>query len=275
MTAAQAQDAPPARRAKPATKTAEKNLSVVTLDDTPPPAIAPSADDKMMVMLQNVIADPTISLERVDQAFALYEKIEGRHARKAFDAAMAAAKAAIPVINKNKHVAFGDTAYDHEDMAEIARTVDPILAGQGLSYRFRVSSKVGEPVSVTCVITHVAGHFEETTLTSGRDESGKKNAIQSIGSALTYLQRYSLKAALGLAAAKDDDGAKSEKTADDLATIDEAQAKEIRGLIDRSKSNVGAFLAMANAESVGDILAKDFEGLKLVLMAKLNNGAAK
>ena len=54
---------------------------------------------------------------------------------------------------------------------------------------------------MTCVLSHRDGHFEETTLTAGRDDSGKKNAIQQVGSTITYLQRYTLKAALGLAAA--------------------------------------------------------------------------
>ena len=39
----------------------------------------------------------------------------------------------------------------------------------------------------------------------GADQSGSKNGFQAIGSAVTYLQRYTLKAALGLSAEVDDD----------------------------------------------------------------------
>jgi hypothetical protein len=80
--------------------------------------------------------------------------------------------------------------------------VTPILGKYGLSYRYRVSSNVNEPIVVTCVVSHKDGHFEETTLLAGRDDSGNKNSIQQVGSTLTYLQRMTLKAALGLAAAR-------------------------------------------------------------------------
>lgn len=228
-------------------------------------------------MLSRIISDPTISIERVEQAFAFHERVQASQARKAFDAAMAAAKAAIPVIKKNCNVTFGEgtktTAYDHEDLAEIARTVDPILSANGLSYRFRVSSAVDAPVTVTCVISHVDGHFEVTTLASGRDTSGAKNAIQSVGSTLTYLQRYTLKAALGLASAKDDDGKTSEATADELATLSDKQIAEFEQLLKDTNSNRAVFLKIAQAESVSDILAKDFEGLKKVFAAKKGNPA--
>ena len=74
---------------------------------------------------------------------------------------------------------------------------------------------------MTCVLSHRDGYSEETTLTAGADDSGKKNSIQAIGSTTTYLQRYTLKLALGLATQdRDDDGASSE----DLPISGAAQA---------------------------------------------------
>jgi hypothetical protein len=229
----------------------------------------------VMAMIERMSTDPTISIERIEQAFAFYEKVQASQARKAFDAAMAAAKADLPVILKNRRVSYGEgarkTEYDHEDLAGIAQAIDPILAKHGLSYRFRTASKVNEPVSVTCVIAHAQGYFEETTLSAGRDDSGGKNAIQAIGSSVTYLQRYTLKAALGLAAAKDDDAKTAEATPDELATLTPAQIAKFESLLKETGSNRAAFLKIAQAESVQDILAKDFDGLTKVLLAKKGN----
>jgi hypothetical protein len=61
-------------------------------------------------------------------------------------------------------------------------------------------------VTVSCIISHRAGHSEENSLSARHDTSGNKNPIQALGSAVTYLQRYTLKAAVGVAAAADDDG---------------------------------------------------------------------
>lgn len=162
-----------------------------------------------MEMLANAI-DKGMAIETIDKLVALAERWDRNTARKAFDEAIAAAKAEIPPIIKNREVDFtsqkGRTHYRHEDMAEIARTVDPILGRHGLSYRYRVTSNVNEPISVTCILSHRLGHFEETTLHGGRDETGNKNSLQGIGSTITYLQRYTLKAALGLSVSHDDDG---------------------------------------------------------------------
>jgi hypothetical protein len=64
-------------------------------------------------------------------------------------------------------------------------------------------------VKVTCILSHKDGHREETTLSGPFDHSGNKNAVQAIGSGVAYLQRYTLKAAVGVAAGHDDDGRSS------------------------------------------------------------------
>jgi len=210
------------------------------------------------------------NVEMYREAVALFKEMDSLAARKAFDNAMADAKAKIPVIRKNKRVGFdhktgGDrTEYSHEDMAEIARTVDPILSEHGLSYRFRVSSNVNEPVMVTCVVSHRDGHFEETTLTAGRDDSGKKNAIQQVGSTITYLQRYTLKAALGLAAAQDDDGNGSEAEAEPApyipppGSVTAEQAGFLIDALEEKGASRKAFLAWAKQSRIEDIPAEHY-----------------
>lgn len=149
------------------------------------------------------------NLELVEKFMALQERWEANQARKAFDAAIASAKAEIKPIVKKQEVDFtsnrGRTNYKYEGFSDIAEHVDPILAKYGLSYRHR-SKQDGKILTITCRLAHRDGHCEETELFAGFDESGNKNGIQSIGSTATYLQRYTLKLALGLAAAKDDDG---------------------------------------------------------------------
>lgn len=156
------------------------------------------------------------NVETLNSLMELQERWEHNQAKKAFDEAIAAAKSEIGPIRKNRHVGYdskkadsGRTEYSHEDFAEIAKQINPILANYGLSYRFRTASPVDGPVSVTCIISHRLGYSEENSLQAPRDVSGSKNPIQAIGSTVTYLQRYTLKAALGLAAENDDDGQQS------------------------------------------------------------------
>jgi hypothetical protein len=161
-----------------------------------------------MSLLNQAVANGNIEL--AERLMTLQERFEKNEARKSFDNAMASAKASIPVIFKNRQVNYGNTNYSHEDLAEISRTIDPILASVGLSYRFRTLSD-NTTVTVTCIISHRDGHAEENSLTGAHDVSGSKNKIQAVGSTITYLQRYTLKAALGLSAAADDDARKGKR----------------------------------------------------------------
>ncbi len=203
------------------------------------------------------------------------------------EAARAAAKAEIPTITKNRTVDFttakGRTHYNFEDLAEIARTIDPILGKYGLSYHWRTSSTPGEPIIVTCFLTHRDGHSSDgNTLSASRDESGNKNGIQGIGSTVTYLQRYTLKAALGLSAAKDDDGvggagqnggggeADTARTAPPRYLTD-AQASTLTQLLSDTKGNPDLFLRLINKPNIQAILAQDFDRM----VALINNTANK
>lgn len=201
------------------------------------------------------------NVETIERLAALAERMEQSRSRRAFDEAIAAAKSEIPTIKKNRVVDFttnkGRTNYVYEDMAGIAETVDPILSAHGLSYRFRTSVAEGGIITVTCVLSHRDGHSEENSLSAGRDESGNKNNIQAVGSTQTYLQRYTLKAALGLAAAKDDDG-RTATTNQNTATITEAQAEEIRRKLDEAGIGADEFCNLGGIDAIPNLRADKF-----------------
>jgi len=222
------------------------------------------------------------STETLAKLMDLQERHEKNQARRAFDAAVADAKAEIPVIAKNRVVDFtsqkGRTHYRHEDLAEIARTVDPILAKHGLSYRFRTSSLPNEPVSVTCILSHRDGYSEENSLTAGRDDSGNKNSIQAVGSAITYLQRYTLKGSLGLAAASDDDGRASSSAEEPPAAISEAQAANLIELMESISYDRQKFLTHFKIETVEALPADRYDiavaSIKKIIDRRQAAGAA-
>jgi hypothetical protein len=204
-----------------------------------------------MDMIQKAVASGA-DIEMVERLMGLNERYEASQARKAFDKAIAAAKAKITPIQRN---ATGHNSKKYADFAAIAKVVDPILSENGLSYRFRTAQS--DRISVTCILSHEAGHSEETTLAGPADTSGNKNAIQAIGSTLTYLQRYSLVQMLGLAAA-DDDG----KAGAGVATITQEQADGLRDLIEVKGANRTAFLKWAKQERIEDIPADQFEACR-------------
>lgn len=209
-----------------------------------------------MDMLARAV-DSGAGLEMVEKLMGLQERWEANQARKAFDEAISAAKAKIPPIERN---AKGHNEKRYANFAAIAKVVDPILSEYGLSYRFRTTQ--GERISVTCVLSHKSGHSEETTLSGPADTSGSKNAIQAIGSTLTYLQRYSLVQMLGLAADTDDDGKAAGKVDDAPpapGSITEAQADNLRELLEAKGASVAAFLGWAKQKRLCDIPADQYD----------------
>ena len=234
------------------------------------PAAPWQREPTAMDLIREALARGT-DLETVKELRALAVEMDRWQARKAFDRAMADAKAEIPPIIKNRTVDYassgGRTSYKHEDLAEIARTVDPILAKHGLSYRFRTTSEPNAPVVVTCIVSHRDGHYEENTLAAGRDDSGKKNAIQQVGSTITYLQRYTLKAALGLAASNDDDGRKAGET-EEPATVSDEQVAELQRRIVETDTDIPTFLRFFGVERLNDLPAKRFDEAARMLARK-------
>lgn len=201
-------------------------------------------------MVERLLASGA-TVEMIEKTMELQERWEANQAKKAFNNAIADAKSEIRPILKNRE---GHTG-KYEDMAAIAKHVDPILSKYGLSYRFR--SKQTDKIYVTCILMHRDGHTEETELSADADKSGSKNPIQSLGSTLTYLERYSLKLSLGLAAANDDDGRAA--GAAPAPTITQEQADKIREQIEAQGLDRDRFLKWAKVEHVEDILATQYE----------------
>lgn len=144
-----------------------------------------------------------IDLEKLSKLMQMKKEWDADQARRAFFEAMTNFQSEVPEIRKSKKVAFGETKYDYAPLSDITRQIKDKCKEHGLSYRWEIKD-TKEEISVTCLITHLDGHTEQTTMTASPDDSGKKNKIQSRGSAIEYLKRYTLIGALGLSTTDSD-----------------------------------------------------------------------
>lgn len=219
------------------------------------PAMAPALSVAQMTPVQMAyqLISSGADFASVKEMMALSKELAADQARSAFNEAVAAAKAEIPTISKN---AKGHNNKAYANFAAYASVVDPIINRFGLSYRFRTEQT--DRITVTCVISHKGGHSEENSLSGPADNSGSKNAIQAIGSTLTYLQRYTLIQALGLAASDDDDGRSHGKNEQDIAKITEAQCSVVRELMEKADLSADQFCQHYSIEAVPDLPAATF-----------------
>lgn len=151
-------------------------------------------------------------IAQIEKFMDLQMKWEADQARKAFVSDMAEFKKNPPRITKDKQVAFNGTSYMHATLGNVTGAIVEGLARHGFSHRWDTEQQQGGQIVVTCILTHKQGHSERTTLSAGRDDSGKKNNIQQMASTVTYLQRYTLLSATGVATndQEDDDGRAAE-----------------------------------------------------------------
>lgn len=158
------------------------------------PTPAPNNPAAMVAAALEQKADVAV-LERL---LDLQLKYEANEARKAYARAMAAFKSDPPRIFKDKEVSYSNTNYRHASLGNVVEQVTQALALHGLTVAWDIDQG-DKRISVTCAVTHTDGHSEKVTLSAGPDNSGKKNPIQQVASTVTYLQRYTLLAAVGLA----------------------------------------------------------------------------
>lgn len=147
-------------------------------------------------------------VEKLEKLMALQERWNEQQAKKSYFESLSQMQAEMPVIRKLKQAAFntksgGQMSYSYASLEDITEQIKPMLLKFGFSYRFEQSFNAGL-IAITCVITHKDGHSESCSMPGTPDMSGNKNALQQAASAVTYLRRYTLTGALGIATADTD-----------------------------------------------------------------------
>ena len=182
--------------------------------------VPPAEEGKALVAAKPSLLDiiDRASKEKVDVAtlaelWRMNLEWEANEARKAFVDAMNQFKAMKIQLPRNRHVKIvpkdqtkSGAEYWHITLDKAAEIIVPALNRVEISHRWEMED-TPEFIRCTCILTHRLGHCEKTTLGAPPDATGGKNAVQARASTVTYLQRYTLLAAVGLAAEDTDDDA--------------------------------------------------------------------
>lgn len=237
----------------------------------------PSAPVTPAHMLQMAV-EQGADLDKLEKLMDLQQRWEETEARKAFVSALNGFKENPPRLSKNKHVQFdtskGRTEYHHATLDHVSSTIGEGLSKHGISHRWNTEQLDGGLIRVTCILTHAQGHSERTALQAVSDQSGGKNGIQAIGSTVTYLQRYTLLAATGMAVADQDDDAQSAAGAAPQYITD-SQVDDLLKAAVAAGVDEEYICTKAKTESIGEIPASRFAAAfnHLSGLAKKNGGA--
>jgi hypothetical protein len=89
---------------------------------------------------------------------------------------------------------------------DIQAAIKPVLQKHGFALTFRTAA-AENVITVTGILSHKAGHREETSIPLPADPSGNKNAVQAVASSVSYGKRYTAAALLNLTSHGEDDDA--------------------------------------------------------------------
>ena len=243
-----------------------KSKKIAKRDGAPPPAV--TEGDAMVAMIERLARDPSVDISRLEKMLDLRRQEADRAARTEFLRALARLQADLPAVER-KGTGHNEKRYARfEDFIEV---VKPELAKHGFSLSFRVA-QADTRITVCGVLGHEAGHQEATELSLPADTTGNKNAVQALGSSISYGKRYVGMTLLGVATEDEDDDGKKAGAGE---TIDEKQATTIKNMIKGSKSSEDKFcvymsqIVGTEVSKIEDIPAAKFQAAVDALEAKM------
>lgn len=241
------------------------------LVQTQPGALIQADAGSIMAVIARAAADPSTDVDKLDRLLGMYERITANNARTAYAAALARMQPNLPTVSKRGIISVPSkdtTKAGHETpfakWEDINEAIRPVLAEYGFALSFRVGQSQDGKITVTGILSHCEGHQEETTITLQHDSTGSKNAVQAVGSSVSYGKRYTAMALLNITTGgEDDDG----KLAPGGFVTDE-QAEQITKGIREAGANPGAFLSYLGVSAVDQLPAARFKQAMDALAAK-------
>lgn len=208
----------------------------------------------------NVIAraasDPSVDIDKLERLLEMQERVLARDAKAAYYTALAEMQPNLPVVSEKGGIKdrSGNIQSTYALWEDVNEAIRPILAANGFALTFKVRRTDGDIIT-TGILSHRAGHCEETELSLPTDGSGSKNAVQAVGSSTSYGKRYTAYALLNITTTgEDDDGEKGSRE----ASVSREQFETLDGLADAVEADKPKFCTIYGVTSLRDIPAKRF-----------------
>lgn len=220
---------------------------------------APADVSPMFAMIERAARDPSVDIDKLERLMQMKKDADALAARAAYDAAMADMQPELPTVGERGNAA---GRYTYALWEDINAAIKPVLMRHGFALTFRTDFTGG--ISITGVLSHRAGHREETSITLPADPSGNKNAVQSVASSVSYGKRYTAGALLNLTSHGEDDDAYAAV----VERITEAQEIQINDMLEATGSDKAKFLKWLKVDSISAIPVKSFDSVMKTLRAK-------
>ena len=165
--------------------------------------VVTTQEDSFLAVMEKVALSPDADLKKMQALLDMQERILDKKSKQEFSVALSDMQSSIPVIAEESS-AHQNVKYAKLD-AIVAR-VRPVLAEFGFAVAFHIDQSEKGVIAVSATLTHKNGHSESTSISLPHETSGSKNAVQAVGSTITYGKRYTICSLLNIATGDDHDG---------------------------------------------------------------------
>lgn len=224
--------------------------------------LALSPEQSLISVVSNAITNPDIDPAKLHSLLDFQLRLMDKKAEMAFNDAMTRLQPKLPIIEKRGEITYGGKSQKYAKYEDIDAKIRPLLLDEGFSFSF--NSKQEEKGTVySGTLSHSGGHSKTIqTPPLPADTSGGKNAIQALGSTVSYAKRYLVGMLLNIITKGEDDDAQL------IGEINGEQLMELEKLIVDTNSKKEGFLKYLGVKSLKEIQARDFQ--KAVTLLKQN-----
>jgi uncharacterized protein YrzB (UPF0473 family) len=241
--------------------------AVAKVEEVHVPAQPAAETDSLLNLIERAARDPNVDIDKMERLFGMRERMQAQASKTSYLAALAVLQAALPAVERK---GTGHNQKKYARFEDFIETIKDPMKSCHFSLSFRIKQEAAL-LRIVGVLGHKDGHQEETELALPADNSGNKNAVQALGSSISYGKRYVGMTLLGIATEdEDDDG----KAAVSVAKITEDGVSKLRSLIVDTNSDIPRFCrymekkTKTKIERLEDIPAASFDDAVAALEAK-------
>lgn len=217
----------------------------------------PEPSPTMLDIIARAARDPDTDVNKLERLMAMARDERAALAKQAFGVAMMEAQNEMGPVRADANNP--QTKSEYATYGALDKKIRPIYTKHGFALTFDTGE--GAPpdhVRVVCEVFHKAGHTRSYHFDMPADGKGAKGGdvmtkTHAAGSAMSYGQRYLLKAIFNIVVGDDDDG----NSASGNGPITEEEFSEIQDLMEKANADPEKFARYMGVDAIKNIRVKD------------------
>ena len=198
--------------------------------------------------------DPAVDIEKMERLWSMHERMQIRAAELEFNESMSRAQAAMTRVSAD--AVNPQTRSVYASYAQLDRALRPIYTAHGFSLSYDTGENAPEGhLRVLCYVARGAYtrtyHCDMPADGKGAKGGDVMTKTHASGSAMTYGQRYLLKAIFNVAIGEDDDDGNDSSAERQTWSVKAGNAKTIKELQDIRRDGTRAFEAARDRDGYG------------------------